>query len=307
MPVLAVTTTAPWFIVLRFVIMQLIVQQLIVIQLVGARVLVLRLPADLFAAAQRRAASWMAAAPKAAPGIAKAGSSSHGGTGSEAGQSESRAEPREEPHGPARRPRAAVAAGMATGISACRPGTSAGCTRLARPSNTVEQAPQRTRPLRIRNWSGTTLKAVPQCGQRVVKAMALRGSYAFRPCGRAGRPSRRARARPTWRSTAHRRRRLPRPAVPARPRAPVARRATRPASMGASTFSGFDRILATTTWNVPSFRPSGQHGVQLDAVDLGVEHGALHGLRIDVHRLGRPRAQLARGDGQDARAAAVVQ
>ena len=43
------------------------------------------------------------------------------------------------------------------------------------------------------HWSGTTLKAVPQCGQRVVKAMALRGSYAFRPCGRAGRPSRRAR------------------------------------------------------------------------------------------------------------------
>src|SRR5690606_24767720 len=41
-------------------------------------------------------------------------------------------------------------------------------TRQARPSNTVSQAPQRTRPLRTRNWSGTTLKAVPQCGQRVV-------------------------------------------------------------------------------------------------------------------------------------------
>src|SRR5690606_1434814 len=61
-------------------------------------------------------------------------------------------------------------------------------TRQARPSNTVSQAPQRTRPLRTRNWSGTTLKAVPQCGQRVVRAMALLYP-AFRFCGRAGRPS----------------------------------------------------------------------------------------------------------------------
>ena len=85
MPVLAVTTTAPWFIVLRFVIMQLIVQQLIVIQLVGARVLVPACRRICSRPRSWRAASWMAAAPKAAPGIAKAGSSSHGGTGSEAG------------------------------------------------------------------------------------------------------------------------------------------------------------------------------------------------------------------------------
>ena len=42
-------------------------------------------------------------------------------------------------------------------------------------------------------------------------------------------------------------------------------------------------------------------------VDLGVEDRALHRLGVDVDGLGRAGAQLARGDGQDARTAAVVQ
>ena len=149
MPVLAVTTTAPWFIVLRFVIMQLIVQQLIVIQLVGARVL--RLPADLFAAAQHggRRRGWRLRQGRAGD-CEKAGSSSHGGTGSEARAVGVSGRTKGGTAWAGSAARAAVAAGMATGVSACRPGTSAGCTRLARPSNTVEQAPQRTRPLRIR-------------------------------------------------------------------------------------------------------------------------------------------------------------
>ena len=98
------------------------------------------------------------------------------------GQSESRAEPREN--------RMGRLGGAAVGRHGYRrllpPGTSAGCTRLARPSNTGA-GPQRTRP-RIRTGPAPP-KAVPQCGQRVVKAMALRGSYAFRPC-RQTQPSR---------------------------------------------------------------------------------------------------------------------
>ncbi|MNT38082.1 hypothetical protein D3C72_1742590 [compost metagenome] len=47
--------------------------------------------------------------------------------------------------------------------------------------------------------------------------------------------------------------------------------------------------------------------MQFDAVDLGVEERALHRLGVDIHRLGGPRAQLARRDGQDAGAATVVE
>ena len=122
MPVLAVTTTAPWFIVLRFVIMQLIVQQLIVIQLVGARVLV---PACRRICSRLRSTAGGVVDGGCAQGRAgdceKAGSSSHGGTGSEA-----RSRSLGPNQGRNRMGRlgglAAVAAGMATGISACRPG-----------------------------------------------------------------------------------------------------------------------------------------------------------------------------------------
>jgi hypothetical protein len=41
-------------------------------------------------------------------------------------------------------------------------GRGASSTTAAKPSNTREQTPQRTNPLRTRNWSATTLKAVPQ-------------------------------------------------------------------------------------------------------------------------------------------------
>ena len=84
----------------------------------------------------------------------------------------------------------ATGAGGATGGRAV--GWPLSGTRQARPSNTVEQAPQRTRPLRTRSWSGTTLKEVPHCGQRVVRAMARSCSVdaqAFWPC-RQTQPSR---------------------------------------------------------------------------------------------------------------------
>jgi hypothetical protein len=82
-----------------------------------------------------------------------------------------------------------LAAGV-TGIGGAAGGTVCGAapaagSRQARPSNTVEQAPQRTRPLRTRSWSGTTLKVVPHCGQRVVRAMARSSggsAQAFWPC-----------------------------------------------------------------------------------------------------------------------------
>ncbi|MNX88152.1 hypothetical protein D3C86_1201120 [compost metagenome] len=71
---------------------------------------------------------------------------------------------------------AAAAAEEGTGGTGGADGAAGGSdpasgSRHARPSKTVEQAPQRTRPLRTRSWSGTTLNVVPHCGQRVVRAM----------------------------------------------------------------------------------------------------------------------------------------
>ncbi len=82
---------------------------------------------------------------------------------------------------------------------------------------------------------------------------------------------------------------------------------TRAAIAGASTISGLVRMLATTTSNVPGGSASGAAKRDLDAVGARVVGAGAQRLRIDVDAAHARRAELRRGDREDAGAAAVVE
>jgi hypothetical protein len=60
-----------------------------------------------------------------------------------------------------------------SGLAAAPAGFPVGASMCVAASNTSAQRPQRTQPLDILSWSGTTLKMVSQAGQRVLRLMTV--------------------------------------------------------------------------------------------------------------------------------------